>query len=265
MDGGGKSQTSGVRNCLSVFNSIVAIGDSQTEGCFNTKDDYYIDKHYSWPSYLEKINGCRVKNWGSSGLTTKGWYECYIDSVWKGFDCAIIQLGINDVFKEEQKYTKEYLGRIINKLQRENPGIKIFVSTIVKSEISTSNKFNHLCDTIRDFVADSPNPNLYLVDIYRYGHTMDLNGYNAGHFTALGHLRLAEDYCELIGLIINKNSDSFSDIQFCGTLLKPYDRNKRTVRIIIDFLRRYASEILFYVLLLSFIVLLIKMEIEFNE
>lgn len=208
---------------IRIFNNILTIGDSMTDGTFNTKDGYYIDAKYSWPSYLRKITGCNVRNWGRSGRSTKGWYEWFNDSIWGGYDCAIIQLGINDYYQKQQDLTQEFLGKIVDRLLQDNPGIKIFVSTIVKAKWYPASQFDPISDNIRQFV--NSRSDCYLVDMAKYGHTMDEDAYNAGHFSAYGHWQQAHDYVAYISSIIRNNPQDFINVQFIGTDKTPFISN----------------------------------------
>ena len=70
---------------------------------------------------------------------------------------------------------------------------------------------------IRDFVSSLNDSNVYLVDLWTYGRTDDYLAYDAGHLSALGYLRLAEDYKAYISYIIHNNPNDFRYVQFIGT------------------------------------------------
>lgn len=198
-----------------VFKRIVAIGDSMTSGVYNSTEDgsvYHRDSLYSYPYYLSKLTGCRIDNWGKGGATTKEWWEYFKDRSWDGYDCALIQLGINDGLKNDSANTYQYLDLIIKKLQHDNNGISIFISTISPTY---STQMPHVSDIIREF-SRNIDGKCFLVDMERFGHTYDVTEFTAGHLTAIGYLQLAKDWKSYVSSIIHDNPMDFRNIQFTG-------------------------------------------------
>ena len=146
------------------------------------------------------------------------WYEAYQGEDLSGHDACIIQLGVNDeLHSVSESDMDSALTSIVQKAKSENAGIKIFVATIIPANGYITTGMRTRSQMIRDFVAGLNDSNVYLVDLWTYGHTDDLLAYDAGHLSALGYLRLAEDYKAYIGYIIRNNPNDFRYIQFAGT------------------------------------------------
>lgn len=210
---------------ICAFTRGVCIGDSLTAGTMNyyTEENGYsnfvgMDK-YSYPRNLERMTGVTIKNLGHGGQTSAEWYETEKNSDLSGYDFAIIQLGVNDVYRYDGWTETSITGftNIINKLKAENANIKIFVSTIIPAMSYSNDKFDAVSQGIRDLVASLSNRDIILLDMALYGHTKDLEAYNCGHLSAYGYWRLAADYKAYIGWYMNKNPDLFREIQFIGT------------------------------------------------
>ena len=69
---------------------------------------------------------------------------------------------------------------------------------------------------IRELVASMNDENVILLDMAKYGSTK-LKQYNAGHLTAIGYSRLANDYKNYISWYISEHPDEFMAVQFIGT------------------------------------------------
>ena len=210
---------------ICAFTRGICIGDSLTAGTMNyyTKENGYsnfvgMDK-YSYPRNLERMTGVTIKNLGHGGQTSAEWYETEKNSDLSGYDFAIIQLGVNDVYRYDGWTETSITGftNIINKLKAENANIKIFVSTIIPAMSYSNDKFDAVSQGIRDLVVSLSNRDIILLDMALYGHTKDLEAYNCGHLSAYGYWRLAADYKAYIGWYMNKNPDLFREIQFIGT------------------------------------------------
>ena len=213
---GGYNPTTYKGDEIRVFDSIVCIGDSMTAGVFNkeTPGEYATIAKYSYPAYLGKMTGCYVTNEGVGGLTAGGWYnQC---GTLSGHDCAIIMLGINDAIQGTATATfTTALGNIVDQLQLDSPGIKIFVATTPPATAYADSRYIPINAAIRTFV--SGRNDCYLVDLQEYGHTADEEAYNKGHLSALGYRRLAEDFKNYISYIISQNLDDFDEVQFANS------------------------------------------------
>ena len=222
-----------------VFNNVLFIGDSLTEGAFNKKGtngmsdasgSFYRQEH-SYPYFFKKLTGANGENWGLGGHTTKAWWDVRTteghpsykpDDQWKGFDCAIIALGTNDAFRSSSASdTITALNNIINKVLTLNPRISVFVATPFGGRFALDSKFTEVSETIRGVV--NGRTDCYLLDINRYGHMNDKRGYNAGHFTAIGYERLAEDIINYMSWIIDSNDWDFRHVQFSNTDYEPFN------------------------------------------
>ena len=221
---------------ICLFHKIACIGDSLTKGAFNTPNTATDFPDYSWPAILAKITGCDVVNLAHSGYTVQQWYEWQSPNNLSGYDCAIIQLGVNDWVSWSSatdsaiETMKNYLGQIVTKLVNENSynnsgtlinKIKIFVATIPQNSWYLKNSNNLsvevLNDAIKEFVSD--NVNCYLLDMATYSHTIDKMEYQRGHFSTLGYMQLAQDYSGIISRFIADNLNEFVNVAFTG---KPY-------------------------------------------
>ncbi|MGM8240178.1 SGNH/GDSL hydrolase family protein (plasmid) [Clostridium perfringens] len=210
---------------ISVFNKIVCIGDSLTEGTFNSNDGGYPTyKKYSYPTHLTKLTGVETTNLGKGGYTSKRWWDEMQNQSFAGHDCAIIQLGVNDVAVASQnvtpELTKQYLQNIIDKLKRENTGIKIFVAGITKSKWYSNSNYQARNEVIKEFASNREEENIYFIDLMKYSRNYD-KPFAAGHLTALGYLQQAKEYKNYISYLIHKNLDNFKNVQFIGTDKEP--------------------------------------------
>ena len=207
---------------FSVFNKGLCIGDSLTRGVFNYRENnvtHFVDyPKYSYPTFLEKISGVDLTNWGVPGATTKSWYEQYSSQNWGGYDFAIINLGTNDIERNNITVaeSKQYLQLIVDKLKNENSNIKIFVSTILPAYYVTDTERYSAINETRSEVVDE-NTNCYFVDLTTYSICKENSVYAQGHLTALGYLKEAEELFAYIGFIISNDFDEFKWIQFIGT------------------------------------------------
>lgn len=212
---------------FSTFNKCLCIGDSLTYGGFNANDvdpDVGIEtlaQKYSYPTFLQKISGVTVDKVATGGVTSVAWWNLYHDEDLSGYDCAIIQLGVNDASPSKlngwTQASIDAFANIINKLKTENKNIKIFVATTIPAPAYRGGKIDEVNAGIRQLVEDLDDVNVVLADIQIYGHTYTSDGYNAGHLTALGYNRLAKDYIALISYLIDIDKSNFRFIQFIGT------------------------------------------------
>ena len=206
---------------ISTFNKIACIGDSLTYGFFNhdtgtTLPTGYNEK-YSYPSQLKKITGVDTVNLGVSGITTPSWYTRYANEDLSGFDCAIIALGVNDV-SELGGFTEDVqtaYTNIITKLKTENPQIHIFISTIFHSLSYGSTRT--YSDALATYIEGLNDPYVILLDMNLYDHLAESGGYNAGHLSAYGYWKLAQDFKSYISWYMFMHKDIFRFVQFTGS------------------------------------------------
>jgi lysophospholipase L1-like esterase len=210
---------------ISVFNKILCVGDSMTEGTFNHLDSgvtqWVSYAKYSYPTYLHKMTGVDVTNLGHGGQTSVQWYSTEQNTDLSGYDCAIIQLGINDfgTYGELGADTKTAFQNIITKLKTENKNIKIFVANIIPATSYSSDGYKAFSTALLEWLETTyvSDPNVIPVDIQQYGHTGNSSAFNAGHLTALGYMMLAQDYIGFISAYIKNNGSVFREVQFIGT------------------------------------------------
>ena len=213
-------------NDISIFNKILCIGDSLTEGTFNYRQDgdtgHYVNiTKYSYPTYLKKITGCDVTNLGNGGMTSDEWYAYHSGDDLSGYDCAIIQLGVNDAIRYGTwgATSEDAFANIITKLKTENNNIKIFVANIIPATSYSNATILALSDALLSWVQTTyaNDNNVIPLDIQQYGHTKDSVAYNCGHLSAFGYLRLAKDYKAYLSWYIDNNKTQFKEVQFIGT------------------------------------------------
>lgn len=206
---------------IAVFNNILCIGDSLTARVFDYSENgggFGIRSQYSYPSQLAKITGCNVTNWGISGATTQSWYENKISiSRWQWYDCAIINLGANDIEKNgvTASSSKKYLQKIIDKLKEDNSNIKIFLMTVVPAYYNRDSEWYSTINQTR-YELSRANENCYFVDLSKYSETGD-EIYHYGHLTAMGYRKEAEEVVAYISKIIAENMKEFKWVQHIGT------------------------------------------------
>lgn len=220
---------------ISVFRSLLCIGDSLTFGAENYVGDIPLEsdvmERYGYPAHLSKMSGVSCLNKGHSGMTTQGWYDNHSgDSDLAGHDGAIIMLGVNDWLNwsagaPEAESFKTSLGRVVDLVIEKNSSstgtnkIKVYVATITPGisymENSAGDSVNLLNNAIREFC--SARADVILLDLARYGSTMKKMAYNRGHLSAIGYWRLAADLHGLISKHIADNLDLYVDLAFIGS------------------------------------------------
>ena len=204
-------------NLIKMFNKIVCIGDSYTEGSieYKTNDGEKLqsaDKRYSYPTQLSKIANVETVNLGRSGYTTTEWYRKYQDTDLSGYDCAIIFLGINDWYKNGHVLDTESYTNIINKLRSDNKNIPIFCVTITKNYLTSAYTLN---DKIKEVAI---NNNCYIIDLGEYSDwTEGSKWLNGSHPNAYGYYHNAEMINSYINYIIDHNKANFYNLSFVGT------------------------------------------------
>ena len=212
---------------ISLFKKILCIGDSLTQGVCNFvyQGATVINvsfPDYAYPTFLKKLSGCDVTNAGQAGATIADWYTSKAATDYSGHDAAIIQLGVNDALGSGWTQDAETaLGNIITKIKTENTGIKIFVATIIPAFAYSGDAFNAVSAGLRTFVEGLADTDVILLDMAVHGHTADETAYNNGHLTAIGYLRLAQDYISYISEVIALNTMDFRFVQLIGTDYRP--------------------------------------------
>ena len=207
---------------ICTFNKILCIGDSITQGVFNHNEsgsvEYATIGKYSYPTYLGKLTNVEVVNWGIGGDTSVDWWNKKQNENFSGYDCCIINLGINDVLKQTSiEDSRTAFTNILNAVKSANKNIKVFFATIVPAYAKGDSTYDNINTLIKEFAT---NENCYLVDLTEYGHCVKGGAYENGHLTALGYHRLAHDYKAYISFIMNQKPESFKWVQFIGTDMK---------------------------------------------
>ena len=143
------------------------------------------------------------------------WWNARRSADFSGYDCAIINLGINDSLKSiSAADTTTALENIINALRMANNGIKIFLATVVPAYSNGTTQFDAVNATIKTVAQTN---GCYLIDLSEYSHTRKNTVSEAGHLTAWGYYTLAKDYIAAISYIMHQNRSAFKYVQFIGT------------------------------------------------
>ena len=210
-----------IGNDISVFKKIACIGDSITEGYFNKVNvsGGQIIQDYAYPAMLEKLSGVDCDNLGTSGATSVSWWTAHSADDFSGYDCAIINFGINDVAQSVSEADfRDAFASIIGALKTANTGIKIFIANVnpaYSRGATTYDTINSIIEDIAENTADC-----FFIDLAEYGYTVGV-GFVNGHLTACGYRQLATDYKNYISSIVRDNPETFRYIQFIGTALYP--------------------------------------------
>lgn len=211
---------------VSIFNTIMCVGDSITEGY---RKQGFMDKTRSYPSFLQRIFNNEVINGGISGATPKDWYEMRIGGDYRPFtfgtyDACIVNLGQNagltdtldvDVnpYTNPEDFADTQTGwycRIIEHIKSQNATIAIFLckgqkdttTNIVIDKIA--NKYNL---PVIDYTAINPK----LAD--GTNRHVSRNGESYGvHYNTLGYFELALAIAKGMNDYIKNNLVKFLEV-----------------------------------------------------
>lgn len=218
-----------------VFSKCMCIGDSFMTGTFNVYDEYgqmtYIENpKYSLPRYLQKISNVECVNRSYGGRTIQEWFdEASMNGVFSesGYDCAIIQLGLNNIYNGGWDSSCTYaLEDIVTNLMNKNHGIQIFIATLPPAPSYIGDTAKQISRGIRDFVQAchiGNMPNVQLIDLENISRIGDHESYSRGHLTAYGYYILAEDWYNEIGNVIKENPYLANRVELIGDA--KYDYN----------------------------------------
>lgn len=232
-----KSENNDIEFYKELFENVICIGDSLTEGDYETNGNYDVRIH-SYPYFIQKLTGWTVTNSGASGSTpTTYWgfiqtgqdttftgysgesHHRYIPTNFASYDTAIICLGENegltDTLTADTTITtgQTYLNyantntgnycKIIEKLLADNPKIKIFLCAVPQNKdkkVSTNAVIQQIANKY----------SLPYLDLYNYCiMTEDLASLymcNDPHYNKLGYLTLAKTIKQLICEYVSNNS-----------------------------------------------------------
>lgn len=218
-----------------MFKTIGCIGDSVTKGYVTSSSGGVDLVDYSYPTYLERICGNKVYNWGVSGATSKSWLEsteasdCYSGNY--NCDAYIISLGGNDGSKNynvpvgslddiKENYNDNpntfygNMDKIIRKIKEIQPKAKIFLTTYLIYDLSRIPPYEEATR-----ILATKYENCYLLDLHLYGEKYyDDYDYSDGHHkNALGYLKKAHIIATYIDWVIKNNKSDFMNVQFIGT------------------------------------------------
>lgn len=239
-----------VGNEIQIFSRGICIGDSVTEGSFDNDANGIIAKRFSYPAILKRLTNIDIINAGIAGATTASWYEASLNSdaqwgkwvnnewVWNtnpsvgatdivsselnysNFDFAIIHLGINDfgLALTAENIVSNFatnINTIITKLKNSNPGIKIFLATIIPTYAPSYDTNYKLMNKKIIEIAENTE-NVFLIDLNKYSELTSRTEYNVIHPTALGYHKMANEIKSYISYIVSNNLNKLTDIQFIG-------------------------------------------------
>lgn len=222
-----------------MFKTIGCIGDSVTKGYVTSSSGGVDLVDYSYPTYLERICGNKVYNWGVSGATSKSWLEGYKGSTahiecFDGnhkCDAYIIGLGGNDGSKNNnvpvgslEDIKADYndnpntfygnMDKIIRKIKEIQPKAKIFLTTYLIYKLSRIPPYEEATR-----ILATKYENCYLLDLHLYGekHCDDFDYSDTHHKNALGYLKKAHMIATYIDWVVRNNKADFMNVQFIGT------------------------------------------------
>lgn len=69
-----------IGNEISIFSRGICIGDSVTDGSFDSGDGGTVIRKFSYPSILKRITNIEIANAGIAGATSGSWYDASINS-----------------------------------------------------------------------------------------------------------------------------------------------------------------------------------------
>ena len=221
-----------------MFKTIGCIGDSVTKGYVTSSSGGVDLVDYSFPSYLEKICGNKVYNWGVSGATSKSWLEGYKGSTahiecFDGnhkCDAYIIGLGgndgknndvpvgsLDDIKENYNDNPNTFYGnmdKIIRKIKEIQPKAKIFLTTYLIYKLSRIPPYEEATR-----ILATKYDNCYLLDLHLYGekHCNDYDYSDSHHQNALGYLKKAHMIATYIDWVVRNNKADFMNVQFIST------------------------------------------------
>ena len=214
---------------VGIFHKCACVGDSLTYGTFDYDEGATINvpnmatlaEMYSYPTQLTKLTGIETVNLGDASETWKTWYEAHGSYDYTGCDMVIIHLGVNDAAKgKSDEETEEYMIELIDTIKASVMNIKIFVCTLTPQ--FSNDRFPAYplkSQLIRDVYEANygSDPDVFLLDMETYSHVRRYTSYVAGHMTALGYQRWAQDCANYISWIIDNNMRDFRFVQFIGS------------------------------------------------
>ena len=168
---------------------------------------------------LEKLSGSDCVNKGTSGATSVSWWTAHSGDDFSGYDCAIINFGINDALQSvPEADVRDAFTNIIGALKTANKGIRLFIANVNPAYSRGATTYDVINAIIEDIAENTTD--CFFLDLNEYGHTVGA-GYVNGHLTACGYRQLAEDYKAYISHIVRNNPEDFRFVQFIGTNLYP--------------------------------------------
>lgn len=200
-----------------LFSTVIAIGDSITEGYREAINAGYKAKSY--PAYLARMANWTVENAGVSGATTTYWWTNKVATyTYTNYDVAIIKLGQNGGLTDTltadtsgagyANYANTNTGdycKIIEYIKEKNPNIKIFLVPIQDTTDTVTNGVIQQIATKYNlpYLDISNNGIFTLTDSNKY-HTYGATSYGV-HFNTVGYLTLAKVIYMMMMENINNN------------------------------------------------------------
>ena len=230
---------------IKEFRQISCIGDSLTQGVYDSNQGTKVLADVSYPVILEKITGVPVVNLGIASSTAKqdasGWYQRLVnrtdspvltDFTNKKSDAYIIALGTNDIGNNgsfdgdistdinTEDYTQNAVtsvggyAQVIQRILELQPKAKIFCVTIPKSRNDSASRA--VANTKIKAIASMFD--CYVIDLETYDMTFNKDTMmNTSHNNSAGYTMRAWQYATYIEWIIENNFTDFNETQFIGT------------------------------------------------
>ena len=232
-----------------IFRKIGCVGDSLSSGEHESLDengvkgynDYY---EYSWGQFLGRACGSEVINFSRGGMTAKefspyGGHTCCFTPE-RACQAYIIALGANDMnqvkqgniefgsmedvdFEDLEKNRSTFVGeyvRVIQRLRKNEPKCRIFVTTIPRSINGEDEEQRH--EMHAEFIRELPKyfDFLYVIDLRKYAPVHDEQWKKiyllGGHLSAMGYKYMADLFGTYVDYIIRNNPDDFKQVGFIG-------------------------------------------------
>ena len=190
-------------NFCKVFDNIICIGDSVTDGAIydypRSAVNGTIVRKYSYPTQLAKMINCEIENAGFSGISASGWYDRkFTNYDFTKYDLAIIELGYNDGLKLSEIDTEgsnaNSYKKIIEGIKSQNTNIQIIlvISTQFNDErVEVIQKLSDLYSLPIIDLRNNKYDNLDNINYHGYDN-IEMTSISYWHFNRIGYLAKAK-------------------------------------------------------------------------
>lgn len=190
-------------NFCKVFDNIICIGDSVTDGAIydypRSAVNGTIVRKYSYPTQLAKMINCEIENAGFSGISARGWYNRkFTNYDFTKYDLAIIELGYNEGLKLSEIDTEgsnaNSYKKIIEGIKSQNTNIQIIlvISTqFNKERVEVIQKLSDLYSLPIIDLRNNKYDNLDNINYHGYDN-IEMTSISYWHFNRIGYLAKAK-------------------------------------------------------------------------